>query len=98
MSTISVFDPTAAKWRDLTTTLPYNWAFMGTVVAGTDVFLCGGTIDGGEVASRMLMKLCLNTIEVSRLSMMREGRNYFSIAVHSGYIHAIGGENTSLTD
>ena len=45
MSTISVFDPAAAMWRDLTITLPYNWAYMATVVVGTDIFLCGGPMD-----------------------------------------------------
>ena len=62
---------------------------------GTDIFLCGGHMDRdeGEWATRVLMKFCPNTMEVSRLSMMREPRNYISIAVHSGYIYAIGGNN-----
>ena len=97
MSTISGFDPCAAKWRDLAPTLPYNLSSIGTVVVGTDVFLCGGNQDGGVWASRMIMKLCLNTMELSRLSMMREGRNYISLAVHSGCIYAIGGVNYSVT-
>ena len=45
MSTISVFDPAAAMWRDLTITLPYNWAYISTVAVGTDIFLCGGHMD-----------------------------------------------------
>ena len=35
---ISVFDPAAAIWTALPITLlPYNWAYMATVVAGTDI-------------------------------------------------------------
>ena len=57
MSTISVFDPAAAMWRDLTITLPYNWAYMATVVVGTYIFLCGGPMDRyqGEWATRVLI-------------------------------------------
>jgi hypothetical protein len=82
-------------WRDLTITLLYNWAYMATVVVGTDIFLCGGHMDRdqGEWVIRVLMKFCPNTMEVSGLSMMREHGNYISIAVHSGYIYAIGGNN-----
>ncbi len=29
--------------RDLTITLPYNWAYMSNLVVGTDIFLCGVT-------------------------------------------------------
>ena len=46
-----------------------------------------------EWATRILMKFCPNTMEVSRLSMMRERRNYLSLAVHAGNIYAIGGRN-----
>ena len=93
--TISVFDPVAAMWRDLTITLPYNWVYMATVVVGTEIFLCGGHMDRdeGEWAARVLMKFCPSTMEVFRLSMMREHRKYISIAVHSGFIYAIGGNN-----
>ena len=93
MSTISVFDLTAAMWRDLTITLLYNWAYMATAVVGTDIFLCGGHMDRdqGEWVIRVLMKFCPNTMEVSGLSMMREHGNYISISVHSGYIY--GGNN-----
>ena len=31
VSTNSVFDPAATLWRDLTITLPYNWAYMATM-------------------------------------------------------------------
>ena len=35
---ISVFDPAAAMWTALPITLlPYNWFYMATVVAGTDI-------------------------------------------------------------
>ena len=87
MSTISVVDLTATMWRDLTITLLYNWAYMATAVVGTDIFLCGGHMHRieGEWATRVLMKFCPNTMEVSGLSMMREHGNYISIAVHSGY-------------
>ena len=93
--TISVFDPAAAMWRDLTITLPYNWAYMATVVVGTDIILCEGHMDRdeGEWAARVPMKLCPSTMEVFRLSMMREHRKYISIAVHLGFIYAIGGNN-----
>ena len=48
-----------------------------------EVFLCGGHIyREGEWATRRLMKFCTNSMEVSRLSMMREHRNYVSLAVH----------------
>jgi hypothetical protein len=50
-------------------------------------------IEQGEWVIRVLMKFCPNTMEVSGLSMMREHGNYISIAVHSGYIYAIGGNN-----
>jgi hypothetical protein len=65
-------------WRNLTITLPYNWAYMATMVVGTDIFLCGGPMDRdqGEWATRVLMKFCPNTMEVSRMSIMREHGNY----------------------
>ena len=94
VSTISVFDPAAAMWTDLSISLPYNWAYMATVVVGTDIFLCGGHMDEeGDWAARILMKFCPDSMEVSRLSMMRERRNYLSLAVHAGNIYAIGGNN-----
>ena len=39
------------------------------MVVGTDIFLCGGhmDIDQGEWATRVLMKFCPNTMEVSGL-------------------------------
>jgi hypothetical protein len=75
--------------------MPYNWAYMASVVVHTVIFLCGGHMDRieGEWATRVLMKFFPNTMEVSRLSMMKECRNYISIAVHSGFIYAIGGNN-----
>jgi hypothetical protein len=78
-------------WRKLTITLPYNWAYLATMVVGTDIFLCGGPMDRfqGEWATRALMKFCPNTMEVSRLSMMREHGNYITIYVHSCYIYDI---------
>ena len=74
--------------------MPYNWAYMATVVVHTDIFLCGGHMDRieGEWATRVLMKFFPNTMEVSRLSTMRERRNYISICC-PGYIYAIGGNN-----
>ena len=60
----SFFDPAPVMWRDLNITLPYNWSYMATMVAGTDIFLCVGHMDRGEWewASRVLMKS--NTMEV----------------------------------
>ena len=64
------------------------------MVVGTEVFLCGGHIyREGEWATRRLMKFYTNSMEVSRLSMMREHRNYVSLAVHSGSIYSKGGNN-----
>ena len=78
--TISVFDPVAAMCRDLTITLPYHWAYMATVVVETEIFLCGGQERAeGEWAARVLMKFCPSTMEVFRLSMMREHRKYIII-------------------
>ena len=92
ISTISVYDPAAAMWRDLTTTLPDNWAYMATVVVGTDVYLCGGHMEGeGNWATNVLMKFCPNTMKISRLAMMREKRNFLSLSFHSGSIYAFGG-------
>ena len=54
VSTISVFDPAAAMWRDLIITLPYNWAYMATAVVGTDIFLCGGHMDTVSAACEQL--------------------------------------------
>eukprot|EP00092_Neocalanus_flemingeri_P015715 GFUD01017009.1.p1 GENE.GFUD01017009.1~~GFUD01017009.1.p1 ORF type:complete len:597 (+),score=175.10 GFUD01017009.1:93-1883(+) len=96
VDTISVYDPAAATWRDLTTTLPESWAYMRTVVVGAEVFLCGGELEG-EWATNMVMKFCPNTMEMSRLSMMRERRNGLSVAVHCGSIYAIGGNNSSVS-
>ena len=94
ISTISVFDPAAATWRDMTNTLPDNWAYMATVVVGTDMYLCGGHMEGdGKWATKILMKFNPNTMKTSKLSMMREKRNYLSLAVHSGSIYAMGGHN-----
>ena len=63
-------------------------------MVGTEVFLCGGHIyREGEWATRRLMKFCTNSMEVSRLSMMREHRNYVSLAVHSGSIYSKGWNN-----
>ena len=78
-----MFDPDAALWRDLTITLPYNWVYMATVVVGTEIFLCGGHMDRdeGEWTARVLMKFCPSTVEVFRLSMMREHRKYICIAL-----------------
>ena len=91
VSAISVFDPAAAKWKDLTITLPFKWAEMDTVVVGTDIFLCGGHTDREErdwatTPTRVLMKFSPNTMDVTRLSMMRVHRDFISLAVHSGYI------------
>ena len=80
MSTISVMDPAAAKWTDLSISLPSGWAYMDTVVVDTDVFLCGGLIE--NVSSRMFMKFNPNTMEISRLSKMKEHRNFVSLATH----------------
>ena len=92
VSTISVYDPAADRWRDLATTLPDKWAFMDTVLLGTDVYMCGGYIEmAGELATRVLIKFCLNTMKVTRLSIMRESRSFLSLAVHNGSIYAIGG-------
>ena len=49
--------------------------------------------DEGELATRVVMKFCPNNIEVSILFMMREPRNFISIAVHSGFTYAIGRSN-----
>jgi hypothetical protein len=51
--------------------------------------------DQVEWATRVLMKFCPNTMEVSVLSMLREHGNYISISVHSGYIYAIEGNNNT---
>ena len=78
MSTIPVFNMKGPGYHPA---LPYNWAYMATEVVRTDIFLCGGYMHRieGEWATRVLMKFCPNTMEVSRLSMMRERRNYISI-------------------
>ena len=67
VSTTSFFDPAPVMWRDLNITLPYNWSYMATIVAGTDIFLCVGHMDRDEWewAIRVLMKFCPNTMEVS---------------------------------
>ena len=44
VSRIFVFDPTDGNWRNLPTTLLDDWSFMGSVVVGTDIYLCGGQI------------------------------------------------------
>ena len=49
--------------------------------------------DEGELATRVVMKFCPNNIEVSILFMMREPRNFISIAVHSGFTYAVGRSN-----
>ena len=41
--------------------------------------------DEEELAIRVVMKFCPDTVEVSILFMMREPRNFISIAVHSGF-------------
>ena len=49
--------------------------------------------DEEELATRMVMKFCPNTVEVFILFMMREPRNFISIAVHSGFTYDIGRSN-----
>jgi hypothetical protein len=80
-------------WRELTITLPYNWMYMATVVVRTEIFCVGATWTQGEWAARVLMKFCPSTMEVFRMSMVREHRKYISIAVHTGFIYANGGNN-----
>ena len=83
-------------WRDLTTTLPENWAYMATVVVGTDVYLCGGHMEGeGNGATKVLMKFCPNTMKISRLAMMREKRNFLSLSFYSGSIYAFDGNKAT---
>ena len=95
MSTISVMDPAAAKWTDLSISLLSGWAYMDTVVVDTEVFLCGGNIEnvGGHEDSRMFMKFNPNTMEISRLSKMKEYRNFVSLATLNENIYAMGGKN-----
>ena len=69
-----------------------NWSSMGSLVVGTDIYLCGGQmIKEGLSPVKVLMRFSANTMEVTRLSMMRDCRNYVGLAVHSGSIYAIGG-------
>ena len=49
--------------------------------------------DEEELATRVVMKFCPNTVEVSILFMMREPRNFIRIAVHSGFTYDIGRSN-----
>merc|ERR1719369_2751782 len=94
VSSISVLDPAANKWTDLSVSLPHNWAYMASVVVGIDVFLCGGHMEEDRVrASNVLMKFNPNTMMMTRLSNMRESRNFLSLAVHKGIIYAMGGKN-----
>ena len=73
VSSISVFDPTADNWRNLPTTLLDNWSSMGSLVVGTDIYLCGGQmIKEGLSPVKVLMRFSANTMEVTRLSMMRD--------------------------
>jgi len=91
VSTISIMDPSSAKWTDLSTSLPCSWAYLDTVVVDTEVFLCGGHVEHED--SRMFMKFNCNTMEITRLSKMKEYRNYVSLATHKGNIYAMGGKN-----
>jgi len=68
---------------------------LETVVVGTDVFLGGGHMEEatGHEDSRMFMKFNPNTMKISRLSKMKEYRNYVSLASYKENIYAMGGKD-----
>jgi len=97
VNTISVFNPSSAKWINLSMSLPSDWAYLDTAVVDTNIFLCGGHFEdihnNGQVDSRVFMKFDPNTMEISRLSKMKERRNFVSLATTKESIYAIGGKN-----
>ena len=90
-STISVYDPSANRWKEVPTQLP-SMAYASSVLVESQIYLCGGN-RVPTFGTRELLKLCPNTLEVRRLSSMRQGRNYLATVVCGGYIYAIGGHN-----
>ena len=98
VSTILVIDPLAARWSNLTVTLPSNWVNLDTVLVDNNIFLGGGNMQDesqGFIAfdARRLMKLNPATMEMTMLSNMKKGRNFVSLATLEGNIYALGGVN-----
>jgi len=99
---ISVFNYATAKWTDLSLSLPsdYKWYFMNTVVVDTDIFMTGChwvDLDSAR-DSRVFMKFNPNTLEISRLSKMKESRDDVSLVANKECIYAIGGINKSTVE
>jgi len=91
LSTISVMDPAAAKWTDLSISLPSNMEYEALVV-NTDIFLMGSDLsDLGDPP--VFMKFNPNTMEMSSLSKMKEDRDFFSFAILNDNIYVMGGED-----
>ena len=94
---ISVFDPSTSSWTDHEVQLPLKWAYLGAVLVGSSIYMCGGYVvkneDGhGEVINE-LMKLDLCSGEVLSLSKMRQKRNYLCLigSPSEDSLYAIGG-------
>ena len=43
-SCISVYDPSTSKWADYEIQLPHKWAYMGAVLVGSSIYMCGGYV------------------------------------------------------
>ena len=79
--------------RDLTITLPYNWAYMSNLVVGTDIFLCGGHMDRdtGEWSTNVLMKYDISDNQCSMVRSVHKARSTAGAAILRGNIYVVGG-------
>merc|ERR1719414_799410 len=92
IDTCIMYDWAADTWSNIEIQLPDAWAYVRTVVHGDKIYLCGGHMASpGEWATKQLWTFCPKSMEMQKLSSMKVGRNFPSVAIINNTIYCIGG-------
>ena len=87
---VHTYNTAADTWTTLPLQLPKAWSYMGAVVMGGEVYLCGGHTSS-QWASRELWCLQPATGKLHRLSSMKQSRNFVATTVLGSSLYALGG-------
>ena len=91
-SDISVYNPRADMWHPSGIELPFPWAYMESVTHNNNIYLAGGSCinDGVVRLHRNIWRLGPD-MTFTKLSHMRQRRNFVGLAETGGEIFAMGG-------